>query len=143
MTEPTLNEINWRAVFLGFGADWVFSNLVGLLVVSILLFIKGFGLESELPEALPPDVMLVSQIIGVCGALLGGGVAGYLAQKRGSLHGVLGSVIGLFTVLCTVPVLGSPLMNVGDLGFIVLNLIGAGYGGKLGEQWCARRTDKE
>ena len=140
MTEPTLNEINWRAVFLGFGVDWVFSNLVGLLVVSILLFIKGFG---ELPEALPPDVMLVSQIIGVCGALLGGGVAGYLAQKRGSLHGILGSVIGLFTVLCTVPILGSPLLNVGDLGFIVLNLIGAGYGGKLGEQWRTRRTDKE
>jgi len=143
MTEPTLNEINWRAAFLGFGVDWVFSNLVGLLVVSILLFIKGFGLESELPEALPPDVMLVSQIIGVCGALLGGGVAGYLAQKRGSLHGILGSAIGLFTVLCTVPILGSPLLNVGDLGFIVLNLIGAGYGGKLGEQWRARRTDKE
>ncbi len=142
MTEPTLNEINWRAVFLGFGADWVFSNLVGLLVVSILLFIKGFGLDSELPEAFPPDVMLVSQIIGVCGALLGGGVAGYLAQKRGSLHGILGSVIGLFTVLCTAPILGSPLLNVGDLGFIVLNLIGAGYGGKLGEQWHARRMDK-
>ena len=139
MTEPTLNEINWRAAFWGFGVDWAFSNLVGLLVVSVLLFIKGFGLESELPEVLPPDVTLVSQIVGVCGAVLGGGVAGYLAQKRGSLHGVLGSVMGLFTVLCTIPMLGSPMWNVGDLGFVVLNLVGAGYGGKLGEQWRARR----
>ncbi len=143
MSEPTFEEINWRAAFMGFGVDWVFSNLVGLLVVSILLFIKDFGLEGELPEVLPPDVMLVSQIIGVCGAVLGGGVAGYLAQKRGVLHGILGSVIGLLTVLCTIPFLGSPMFDIGALGFVVLNLIGAGYGGKLGEQWRARRMDKE
>ena len=126
-------EINWTAVFAGFGVDWAFSELVGLLVTLILLSLKGISVEAEDP--LPMDVALVLQSVGVLGAIVGGSVAGYIARRRGSLHGVLGSLVGLPLSLC----LYSAALDASGLGFIVLNLIGAGYGGKLGERWRARR----
>jgi len=132
MTERSLREINWRAVFVGFGVDWVFSLLLGLLVSVIMMALKGISLEAEV---WPADVLMASQIVGVGGAVTGGIVAGYLARRRGSLHGVLASLLGLFTSLCW---LGMAL-DLGDLGFIVLNLLGAGYGGGLGERWRGRR----
>jgi Na+/phosphate symporter len=124
MTEQNFTDINWTAAFIGFGVDWVFSEVVGIVVMTIMLVLKGIGLDSD--DNIPADVLLARQIVGVIGALLGGVVAGYLARRRGALHGVLGSVIGLFTLLCTIPILGGLDFNVGDLGFVVLNLVGAG-----------------
>lgn len=137
MTEQDVPEINWTAAFIGFGVDWAFSELVGLLAMSIMLLLKGVSLNGE--DALPPDVILVRQIVGVLGATIGGVVAGYIARRRGTLHGVLGSAIGLIAFLCSVPILGAPALEIGDLGFIVLNLIGAGRGGGFGERWRDRR----
>jgi len=141
MTEQDVTDINWTAAFIGFGVDWVFSELVGYVVMMIMLVLKGIGLDSD--ADLPTDVLLVRQIVGVVGAVLGGTVAGYLARRRGALHGVLGSVIGLFTILCTIPLLGGLGLTIGDLGFVVLNLVGAGYGGGMGERWRARREGAE
>ena len=141
MTEQDVTDINWTAAFIGFGVDWVFSELVGYVVMMIMLVLKGIGLDSD--ADLPTDVLLARQIVGVVGAVLGGIVAGYLARRRGALHGVLGSVIGLFTILCTIPLLGGLGITIGDLGFVVLNLVGAGYGGGMGERWRARRAGAE
>ena len=85
---------------------------------------------------------LAFQIVGVLGAAVGGAVAGYVARRRGSLHGVLGSVIGLMVFVCGLPIFGGPQLNIGDLGFIVLNLVAAGYGGAVGERWRTRREDR-
>ena len=141
MTEQDFTDINWTAAFSGFGVDWVFSELVGYVVMMIMLLLKGIGLDSD--ADLPTDVLLARQIVGVVGAVLGGIVAGYLARRRGALHGVVGSVIGPFTVLCTIPLLGGLGFTIGDLGFVVLNLVGAGYGGGMGERWRARREGAE
>jgi hypothetical protein len=127
--------INWAAAFLGFAVDFGFSLLVGVLVSVIMLSAKGLSLESE---TWPPDVMLASQVVGVAGAVLGGGVAGFVARQRGAVHGVLASVIGLFATFC----LPSKALDLGDIGFIVLNLIAAGYGGQVGERLRARRAKK-
>jgi hypothetical protein len=132
MTERDIREINWRAVLVGFGVDWSFSLLLGLLVSVIMMALKGVSLEAEV---WPADVLLASQIVGVGGAVAGGIAAGYLARRRGGLHGLLASILGLFAGFCW---FGAAL-DLGDLGFIVLNLVGAGYGGGLGERWRARR----
>jgi hypothetical protein len=42
-------------------------------------------------------------------------------------------------LLCALPLFGSPNLSLGDAGFIVLNLIAAGYGGGLGERLRSRR----
>ncbi len=143
MIEKSPVKINWTAVFIGFGVDWGFSELVGLLVTTIMLFLRGGGIEID--EVLPPDVILARQIVGVVGAAVGGVVAGYIARRRGVLHGLLGSVVGLVLLFCSIPFLddaGGGALDIGDLGFIVLNLIGAGYGGRGGERWRTRRGRK-
>jgi hypothetical protein len=137
MGEQKLTEINLRAAFVGFGVDWVFSELVGLVVMAIILLLKGVSLNSE--QVLPSDVMLARQIVGVVGAMVGGVAAGYVARRRGSLHGVLGSVLGLVVFFCSLPIVEESSLNIGDFGFIVLNLVAAGYGGGAGERWRARR----
>jgi hypothetical protein len=55
------------------------------------------------------------------------------------LHGVLASLIGLVLFACSFLFLSGPAFSVGDLGFVVLNLVAAGYGGALGERLRARR----
>jgi hypothetical protein len=137
MTEQDTIEINWTAAFAGFFIDWTFSEVGSWIVIYVMFSLKGIALDSV--EKLPPDVFLVSQIVGVGGAVLGGIMAGYLARRRGSLHGVLGSVIGLFASLCMFSMSGDTGIDLGYLGFIVLNLIFAGYGGGAGERWRARR----
>jgi hypothetical protein len=132
MTEQDTNEINWTAAFIGFGVDWTFSYLIGLLVSAVMLAIKGVSFDSK---EWPADVVLIGQIVGVGGAVVGGMAAGYLAGRRGNMHGVLGSIIGLFAGLC----MSSLTLDLGAMGFVVLNLIGAGYGGGVGERWRARR----
>jgi hypothetical protein len=133
MTEDLLKEIKWTAVLVGFIVDLAFSELVGLVIIMIMLALKGIDLESL--ETLPGDVHLASQVVGVVGAVVGGVAAGYVARYRGSVHGLLGSLMGLFVVFCAF----GPTLTIGDVGFIVLNLIGAGYGGGMGERWRARR----
>jgi hypothetical protein len=141
MTEQNLPQIKWRAAFIGFGVDWAFSELVGLGAIMTMLVLKDIPLDSESP--LPADVLLARQVVGVLGAVIGGVAAGYIARRYGSLHRVLGSLIGLFVLLCSFPVLGDVSFNIGDVGFVVLNLIGAGYGGGIGERWRARREDDD
>ena len=133
MSEQDLKDINWTAVFVGFSVDWAFRLLVGLVLLGAILALAGKNLETE--DALPPAVDFAIQIVGVVGAVVGGSVAGYIAQRRGSLHGVLASLIGLPVSFC----MYGAALEVGDLGFIVLNVIGAGYGGKFGQRWRARR----
>ena len=89
-------DINWTAVLVGLGVDWGFSLPVGLIVSAALLALKGVGFDSQ---EWPADVMLAGQIVGVVGAVLGGGAAGYLARRRGSLHGVLASLFSLVASL--------------------------------------------
>lgn len=137
MTQQEIPEINWRAAFVGFGVDWLFSELVGLLVMAVMLQLRGISLSSEAP--LPFDVLFARQVVGVVGAVVGGIAAGFVARRRGTLHGVLGSLIGLAMFACSLPLVGSLSINAGDLGFIILNLVGAGYGGGVGERWRARR----
>ncbi len=137
MTEQDTIEINWTAAFVGFFVDWTFSEIGSWIVIAVMFSLKGIGLDSI--EKLPPDVHLVSQIVGVGGAVVGGIAAGYLARRQGTLHGVLGSVLGLFASLCMLAMYGDADLDLGFLGFIVLNLIGAGYGGGAGERWRARR----
>jgi hypothetical protein len=140
MIEKSPVKINWTAVFMGFGVDWGFSELVGLLVTAIMLLLRGGGIDSN--EVVPPDVILARQIVGVVGAAVGGVVAGYIARQRGVVHGVLGSVVGLALLFCSIPFLdeaGGGSLDIRDVGFIVLNLIGAGYGGGSGERWRTRR----
>ena len=133
MSEQDLREINWTAIFVGFSVDWAFSLLVGLVILGVMLALEGTNFEIE--DTLPLAVDIALQIVGVVGAVAGGLVAGYIAQRRGSLHGVLASLIGLPVSFC----MSDAALEVGDLGFIVLNVIGAGYGGKLGLRWRARR----
>ncbi len=137
MTEQDSIEINWTAAFAGFFIDWTFSEVGSWIVIFAMFSLKETALDSI--EKLPPDVLLVSQIVGVGGAVVGGIMAGYIARRWGSLHGVLGSVIGLFASLCMLSMYGDADLDLGYLGFIVLNLIGAGYGGEAGERWRARR----
>jgi hypothetical protein len=137
MIQEELGKVNWRAALVGFGVDFAFSVLVGAVVISALLALKGQPLDNEQP--MPSDVSLVYQIIGVVGAAVGGVVAGYLAGQYGPLHGVVASLIGLVLFVCSLLFLSDPAFSVGDLGFIVLNLIAAGYGGGLGERLRARR----
>ncbi len=136
MSERETVEINRGAVFAGFIVDWGFSQLVGYLVMLLMLALKGIELSDG--DLLPADVLLVQNIVGVVGALVGGLVAGWVARQRGTLHGVLGSVLGLFVFLCTIPLLDTFEFSVGDVGFIVLNLIAAGYGGGLGQRLWER-----
>lgn len=136
MTEQDLREINLTAVLSGFIVDWMTSELVGLLIAVVMLALQGISLNADDP--LPPDVVLARQLVGVGGAVVGGIVAGYIARQRGSLHGVLGSIVGLFASFCFYGF----ALEVGFLGFIVLNLIGAGYGGGIGERWRARREQE-
>ena len=138
MAERILSEIVWSAAFIGFGVDMVFSQVVGYVVISIMLSLQGISLSGD--DLLPTDAELAYQVVGVLGALVGGVVAGYLAKRWGSIHGVLGSLIGLFAIMCALPLLGNPEFSIGDLGFVVLNLIAAGYGGGLGERWHRRRN---
>jgi hypothetical protein len=137
MPEISLSDIRWTAAFVGFGVDLVFSLFVGSVVVGAMLALKGVDLAAESP--LPSDVNLAYQVVGVVGALVGGSVAGFLAGKLGSLHGVLASSIGLVVFFCTFAALNSEAPNLADLGFIVLNLVAAGYGGALGERFRVRR----
>jgi hypothetical protein len=137
MTEKKLTEINWTAAFVGFGVDLAFSVLVGSVVITAMLGLEGASPDSG--DAVPSNVELAFQAIGVLGAGVGGVVAGYLARRRGSLHGVIGSTIGLILSFCAVLFFGGPAFGIGDLGFTVLNLVAAGYGGALGERWRARR----
>ena len=139
MTARGLPEIKWRAAFTGFGVDWAFSELIGLGVMTTMLVLKGIPLDSE--EILPSDVMLARQVVGVLGAVAGGVVAGYIARQFGTLHGVLGSLMGLVVLFCSLPMLAEASFDVGDVGFIVLNLVGAGYGGGVGERWRSRREE--
>jgi hypothetical protein len=133
MTQKDLVTINWTAALVGFGVDLAFSLLVGAVVVYVMLGLKGISLESD--SALPTDVELAYQLVGVAGAAAGGVVAGYLARRRGGLHGVLASLIGLLFFACSFLFMGGPPFSLGDLGFIVLNLVAAGYGGTAGERW--------
>jgi hypothetical protein len=133
MSEKDLKEINWTAVFIGFSVDWVFSLLVGLVILGAMLAVEGTNLETE--GTLPPELDLAIQTVGIVGAIVGGSVAGYISLRRGTLHGVLASLIGLPVSFC----MYGAALEVGDLGFIVLNVIGAGYGGKFGQRWRARR----
>lgn len=137
MIQEDLGKIKWTAVLVGFGVDFAFSVLVGAVVLSVMLSLKGQALDSENP--MPSDVALVYQFVGVVGAAVGGVVAGFLARRRGSLHGVLASLIGLVLFVCSFLVLSGPAFSLGDLGFVVLNLVAAGYGGALGERLRARR----
>lgn len=141
MTEQNWPQIKWRAAFIGFGVDWAFSELVGLGAMMTMLVLKDVPLDSESP--LPADVLLVRQIVGVLGAVVGGVAAGYISRRYGSLHGVLGSLIGLLVLFCSFPILNDLSFNIGDVGFIVLNLIAAGYGGGIGEGWRARREEED
>jgi hypothetical protein len=141
MIPQELGKVNWRAALLGFGVDFAFSVLVGAVVISTMLALKGQALDGE--GELPSDVALVYQIVGVAGAAVGGVVAGYLARQRGTLHGVLASLIGLVLFACSFLFLSGPAFSVGDLGFVVLNLVAAGYGGGLGERLRARRESDE
>ena len=141
MTEQDTIEINWTAAFAGFFVDWTFSQVGSWIVIFVMYSLKDIALDSV--EKLPPDVLLVSQIVGIGGAVVGGIMAGYLARRQGSLHGVLGSVIGLFASLCMFSMYGDMDIDLGYLGFIVLNLIGAGYGGGAGERWYVRREDAD
>lgn len=122
---------------MGFGVDLILSELLRWIVTAIMLALKGVTVE--VGDVWPPDVLLIRQIVGVVGAVMGGVVAGYVAGRRGSVHGVLGSMIGLVAFFCTFSVLDGLSLNVGDVGFIVLNLVGAGYGGGVGEHWRVRR----
>jgi hypothetical protein len=140
MTEQNLPQIKWRAAFIGFGVDWAFSELVGLGVMMTMLVLKEIPLDSEGP--LPADVLLARQVVGVLGAVVGGVAAGYIARQYGALHGVLGSLIGLVVLFCSFPVLSDVSFDIGDVGFMMLNLIGAGYGGGIGERWRARREEE-
>jgi hypothetical protein len=135
MSERELIKINWTAVLVGFGVDWSFSLLVGFAIMTAMFALKGGTPDTG--DALPTDVDLAVRIAGVLGAAVGGVVAGYLARMRGSLHGVLGSIIGLLMSLCAFGL----ALDLRELGFIVLNLVAAGYGGGAGERWRARRED--
>ena len=139
MIDRNIPKINWFAAAIGFGVDLLFTQVVGLIVVSIVLSLQGVYLTAD--DTLPSDLQLIYQVIGVVGALVGGMAAGYLARHHGSLHGLLGSLIGLSALLCAMPLLGSVALNIGDVGFIVLNLVAAGYGGGLGERWRHRREE--
>jgi hypothetical protein len=137
MIDQRLGDINWFAASIGFAVDLFFTQFAGLIVVSVILSLKGINLGPD--DVLPPDAELVYQIVGVIGALAGGGTAGFIARRKGSLHGVLASVIGLMVLLCALPLFGSPDLSLADAGFIVLNLVAAGYGGGLGERLRSRR----
>ena len=137
MPEIPLSDIKWVAAFIGFGVDLVFSLFAGSVVVGAMLALKGVDLAAESP--LPSDVNLAYQVVGVVGALVGGSAAGFLAGKLGSLHGLLASSIGLVVFFCAYAALDSEGPNLADLGFIVLNLVAAGYGGALGERLSIRR----
>lgn len=141
MTEKELPQIRWTAAFVGFGVDLVFSLFVGSVVVAVLLALKGSSADSA--GTIPSDVDLAYQFVGVLGALIGGGVAGFLARRRGSMHGVLASLIGLIFFFCAFAMLEGATLTIGDLGFIVLNLIAAGYGGAMGERLRARGESGE
>jgi hypothetical protein len=132
MKEQGLTEINWTAVFVGFIVDWAVSLPVGLVVSVILLSWVGTSLDSQ---QWPPEVVLAGQIVGIGGAIIGGGTAGFIARQHGTLHGTLAAVFSLFASLCW---FGAEL-DLGDLGFVILNLVGAGYGGKVGARWGVRR----
>lgn len=138
MINQRLGNINWFAASIGFAVDLFFTQFAGFAVVSAVLSLKGISLGPD--DALPPDVELTYQIVGVVGALVGGGTAGFVAGRKGNLHGVLASVIGLVVLLCALPLFGSPNLSLGDAGFIVLNLIAAWYGGGLGERLRSRRS---
>ena len=125
-------KINWTAALVGSGVDWAFSLPAGLLVSFVMLSLRGMSLEAEV---WPQDVLLASQIVGVGGALLGGGVAGYMAGQQGLLHGFLASLFSLFASFCWLGV----ALNLGDVGFIILNLVGAAYGGRAGERFRVLR----
>ncbi len=142
MTErEDVNEISWSAAFTGFIADFLFSEVVGGVAIVIMLSLQGISLDSE--DILPSDVLLVRQIIGVLGAVVGGVTAGFLARRRGNLHGVLGSMIGLITTFGLILLAGGAELTAGDVGFIVLNLVGAGYGGGVGERFRARHESDD
>lgn len=137
MIDLRLGEINWFAASIGFAADLLFTQVVGLVVVSAMLAAQGVSLGPD--DLLPSDAELVYQIVGVIGACVGGALAGFVAGRKGSLHGVLASVLGLVVLLCALPLFGNPTLSIGDGGFVVLNLIAAGYGGGLGERLRNRR----
>ena len=139
MTDRRLGDISWFACSIGFASDLFFTQMVGFVVVSGVLALKGVSLGPDDP--LPTDAELIYQIIGVIGALVGGGIAGFVAGRKGNLHGVVASLIGLVVLLCALPLFGNPTLSLGDGGFIVLNLVAAGYGGGLGERLRLRRGD--
>jgi peptidoglycan/LPS O-acetylase OafA/YrhL len=139
MLDLRLSDINWFASSIGFAADLFFTQVVGLVLVSAMLAVQGVSLGPD--DVLPSDAELVYQIVGVIGAFVGGSLAGFVARRKGSLHGVLSSVIGLVVLLCALPLFGNPTLSIGDGGFIVLNLIAAGYGGGFGERLRTRRDD--
>jgi len=132
LPEEDTIEINRTAVFAGAIVDWASSDLVGYIVIIVLLALKGTKLDDNDP--LPADVLLARNIVGVVGAIAGGAVAGWLARRHGGLHGVLSSVLINSVIFCVAFVSTSFALSIGDIGFIVLNLIGAGYAGKQAEQ---------
>jgi hypothetical protein len=134
-----LRDINWLACSIGFVADLFFTQIIGLVAVSAMLAVQDVNLGPD--DVLPPDAELLFQIIGVMGAVVGGGVAGFAAGRKGRLHGVLASAIGVVMLLCALPLFGNPTFSIGDAGFVVLNLIAAGYGGGLGERLRTRRNE--
>ncbi|RMF29723.1 MAG: DUF3792 family protein [Chloroflexi bacterium] len=121
MSDLDFSNINALAVLTGFLADFAFTLLVGFLVVSLMTPAGS--------QQVPPTAELVANGLGVVGALIGGFVAGKIAGRQQVEHGLLASGLGLVISLCFI--LPSGQFTLAFLGFAILNLVAAGYGGHL------------
>ncbi len=121
MSNLDFSNINVLAVLTGFLTDFAFTLLVGFLIVSLMTPAGS--------QQVSPTVELIANGLGVVGALIGGFVAGKIAGRQHVEHGLLASGLGLAISLCFI--LPSGQFTLAFLGFAILNLVAAGYGGHL------------
>ena len=126
-TEPARlpQGLDPRAIALGAGA----TLAIGLS--------STFLVQSVLVGDTAPDVelwRLLSTVVGLVADAIGGATAGYIARRRGALHGVLASVLaGIGGLLVTAVMLGRQghFEMLGNVAFVTQWLLWTAIGAGL------------
>jgi hypothetical protein len=149
-------KTNWRAVILGWAVAIATGIVLNLLFEAAHVLL--FGGEALDAANLTTAVVTISLISGFLAHFAGGYVAGRRARVFGGLHGMMVAVLGFVFVVVAVAVVSAiliatagivliergipfPAMTLGfaggallaSLALLIFNLLGAFFGGKLGE----------
>jgi hypothetical protein len=152
----TFEKVRWGPVIWGWAVAIATGILLNLVFEAAHIFV--FGGEALNAANLTTAVITISLISGFLAHFAGGYVAGRRAGVYGGLHGAMVAILGFLFVVAAVLIVSAillatagfflvegeiplPALTFGfagsalgvSLALLLLNLIGACFGGKLGE----------